>query len=119
MDILKLISNLHDFIEPQEISHFIFEVLDNMPFPIMLKNIDDDFKYIFWNKQCELFFEIEKSYVLGKNDMEIYGEDKGNKIREQDMEVVQTGTPQRVEEKFEDEKQKKQYTTREKSVIRI
>lgn len=118
-DILKVISNLHDFMEPQEISRFIFEVLDNMPFPIMIKNIDDDFRYIFWNKQCDKFSGIDRSYALGKTDVEIYGEDRGNRIRKQDISVVETGVPQRVEEKFEIKKQKKQYSTREKSVVRI
>lgn len=96
----------------------ILHLLDKMPFPIMIKNISDDFKYLFWNKQCESFFEINKEEVLGKTDIEIYGENKGARIRQQDIRVVQSGINQRVEELLENEKPKKRYAVREKFTIK-
>ncbi len=38
-------------------------VLDNMPMPLIIKDIDDDLKYVFWNKQCEL----QGGYSSGRN----------------------------------------------------
>lgn len=33
---------------------FLFEILDNLPFPIMVKDIQEQFKYTYWNKEAEL-----------------------------------------------------------------
>lgn len=33
---------------------FLFDILDNLPFPIMVKDIQEQFKYTYWNKESEL-----------------------------------------------------------------
>ena len=118
-EILRLISQLHHFMQPEEISYFIFEVLDNMPFPIMVKNIDDDYRYIFWNKQSDSDSIYDRTLTVGKTDFEIYGGELGKKIREQDESVVKSGRSLRVEEKLAGSGVEERYTIREKSVFKI
>ncbi|WP_303180001.1 ATP-binding protein [uncultured Butyricimonas sp.] len=75
-------------------------VLDNMPMPLIIKDIEDDLKYIFWNKQCELLGGYTREEVLGKNDIEIYGEERGRQYREIDFEIIKNGGSYREQEEY-------------------
>ena len=51
---------------------FSLDILENLPFPLFVKNIDDDYKYIFWNKEAELhvlksLWHITSEYPLCKS----------------------------------------------------
>ena len=56
---------------------FCLNILDNMPFPVLVKDINDDFKYKFWNKEAELQSGKKQSEVLGHSDIDIFGEERG------------------------------------------
>lgn len=40
----------------REKEQFFINVLDNIPFPIHVKDIENDFKYIYWNKESSRIF---------------------------------------------------------------
>lgn len=63
-------------------------ILDNMPMPVIVKNIDDDLKYIFWNKKCEQLGGFMRDQILGKTDIEIYGQERGTYYRQVDRELI-------------------------------
>lgn len=75
-------------------------VLDNMPLPVMLKDIDNDFRYIYWNRECDIQAGIDRKEVLGKTDFDIYGQQKGGYHREVDEKVVREKRPYRKQEIF-------------------
>lgn len=57
---------------------FLFEILDNLPFPIMVKDIQEQFKYTYWNKEAELQSGISRKDAVGFSDAGIFGEERGN-----------------------------------------
>lgn len=75
-------------------------VLDNMPMPLIIKDIDDDLKYVFWNKQCELGGGYTREEIIGKNDIEIYGEERGGNYRQVDRGVIRDGGSYRKQEVY-------------------
>ena len=75
-------------------------VLDNMPMPLIIKDIDNDLKYVFWNKQCELQGGYNREEIIGKNDIEVYGEERGRYYREVDYKIIENGGSYREQEEY-------------------
>ena len=65
----------------QDYYHSLFDILDNLPFPIMVKDIQNSFRYYYWNKESELQSGIKREEAIGCTDYEIYGEERGRKYR--------------------------------------
>lgn len=80
--------------------HFLSEILDNLPFPIMVKDIQDDFRYACWNKESELQSGISHKDAIGHNDCDIYGVERGKYYRAIDEDLVRMGKPYRAEEHY-------------------
>lgn len=75
-------------------------VLDNIPFPVMMKDVDDDFRYIYWNKECVIQGGFERDEILGKTDVDIYGEERGAQYQMINQKVVEEGKSYRNQEIF-------------------
>lgn len=76
------------------------DILDNLPFPVFVKNIDDNFKYSYWNKEAEAQSSTGREEVLGYTDFDIYGQERGMKYRKIDEELVRKGQSYRAEEDY-------------------
>ena len=79
---------------------FSFDILDNLPFPIFVKDITNDFRYYYWNKESAAQSGISSEEAIGHTDYEIYGEERGEKYRHIDKELIQAGKVYRKEEKY-------------------
>lgn len=66
-------------------------VLDNMPFPVMLKDVHDNFRYIYWNEECNKQSGFQRNHILGKTDIDIYGEVRGKMYQNIDRRVAEEG----------------------------
>lgn len=80
--------------------HFLFDVLDNLPFPIIVKDIQNDFRYAYWNKESELQSGISHVEAIGKTDFDIYGSERGRHYRSVDEDLVRIGKPYKAEEHY-------------------
>lgn len=99
--LLYRMRKLHKTIEKANHSYrFSFEILDNLPFPIIVKDIKDDFKYYYWNKESVIQSEIRSEDAIGHTDYEIYGEEQGERYRNIDKMLLQEGKIYRGEEKY-------------------
>ncbi len=81
-------------------NNFSFNILDNLPFPIIVKDIQNDFRYSYWNKEASTQSFISSEEALGHSDFEIYGEEQGKKYRAIDLALVQAGVTYHGEEKY-------------------
>lgn len=79
---------------------FCLEILDNLPFPVLVKDIDNDFKYMLWNKEAEQQSGTNQKETLGYTDFDIYGAERGRKYRNVDEMLVKSGENYHVEEDF-------------------
>lgn len=66
-------------------------ILDAFPFPVMIKDANDGFTYIHWNKQCEQLTGWSRNNVLGKTDIELYGQHRGGLLRSVDIQISRDG----------------------------
>lgn len=48
----------------QDYYHSLFDILDNLPFPIMVKDIQNSFRYYYWNKESELQSGIKREEAI-------------------------------------------------------
>lgn len=79
---------------------FLFDILDNLPFPIMVKDIQEQFKYTYWNKESELQSGISRKDAVGFSDVDIFGEERGKQYRKIDEDLVRAGIPYKAEERY-------------------
>lgn len=79
---------------------FSLDILDNLPFPVFVKNIDDNYKYTYWNKEAEIQSGTRREEVLGISDIELYGAERGMKYRKIDEELISKGENYRAEEEY-------------------
>lgn len=89
-----------DCIVDKEYHQFVFDILDNLPFPVMIKDIEDDFKYTYWNKESEIQSGIPREEVIGKSDVEVFGPVRGRQYREVDKKLVDGKTSYRSDESY-------------------
>ena len=86
--------------EGNDYQRFLSDMLDNLPFPIMMKDIQHDFRYDYWNKESELQSGIHREEVVGRSDFDIYGQERGKNYRAIDEALVKSGEPYRAEESY-------------------
>lgn len=79
---------------------FCLDILNNLPFPVFVKDASDNFKYTYWNKEAELQSGTQREEILGKSDYEIYGMERGAKYRQIDEQLVSSGKGYRAEEDY-------------------
>lgn len=103
----------------QDMGSFIFDLLDNMPFPVMVKDVDNDFRYILWNKQCDLQSGFSRWEVIGKTDFDLFGPETGAKNRQRDEEIAASGKAYNVQENYVVRSGEVRDTMLEKSLLKI
>lgn len=81
-------------------TNFSFEILDDLPFPIFVKDIQNDFRYYYWNKEAASQSFISSEKALGRTDFELYGEEQGDRYRTIDLALVEAGVTYHGEEKY-------------------
>lgn len=79
---------------------FLFDIFDNLPFPVMVKDIENEFKYAYWNKESELQSCIRREDAIGRSDYDIFGKERGRYYRAVDEDLVRIGKPYRAEEHY-------------------
>lgn len=92
-------------------------VLDNMPMPLIIKDINDGLRYIFWNKQCEKSGGYSREEIIGKTDVEIYGEERGEYYQSVDYRIIAEGGSFREQDVYQTPDGKKHASIVNKNVI--
>ena len=102
--IVCLLYKLHELrskgVKERDYHRFLFDILDNLPFPVMVKDIENEFKYAYWNKESELQSGIKCEDAVGRSDYDIYGKERGRYYRAVDEDLVKIGKPYRAEEHY-------------------
>ena len=78
--------------EVLKLKSFLQSVIDNLPVPVFVKDVANDFHYIYYNDRYRDFYDdLIKKHREGK-DSEAAGFLK-NRYREEDVKVLETGKP--------------------------
>lgn len=76
----------------KELHSIMNTVLDNIPVYLFVKDIVDDFRYIYWNKTFEQYSHIPRGRAIGKTDFEVFPSRKdAERFRKDDKRLLAIG----------------------------
>lgn len=75
-------------------------VLDNLPVAVFVKDANDDFRFVLWNKKQEAITTIRASKALGRDDYALFSEESADYFRNVDKAVLKRGKLLRVPEEI-------------------
>ena len=91
-------------------------ILDNLPIAAKVKDVDNNWRYTFWNKKAEELFEYPAGSAIGKTDFDTMPEAAGM-IREEDEELVRTGIAQSGVRHFFTNKNEERFTFQNNNLL--
>lgn len=71
---------------------FLNSILNNLPIPVSIKDLDNGRKYVLWNKSLEDMFGVSADILIGKNENAALGGEVMKLFRELDDIVIREGT---------------------------
>lgn len=77
--------------ELRELNLLLDGILNNIPVYLYVKDPEDDFRYLYWNKAFAEHSKIPASKAIGHTDFEIFMErEDADKFRRDDLELLRT-----------------------------
>lgn len=87
-DITDVIRNRDEL---RELNYLMDAILNNIPVYMFVKDPEDDFRYLYWNKAFANHSKIPASRALGHTDFEIFPErTDAEKFHQDDLELMRT-----------------------------
>lgn len=80
----------------QESQRQLQSILDNAPSAIYVKDLEGRFQLV--NRSLELMLKMPKEHILGKTDYDVFPPELSDVYRQNDQEVIETGSPVEREE---------------------
>ena len=71
---------------------FLQSIIDNLPVGLFIKDVGNEFRYLFYNNKVSEFYGEHFSVLLGKNDFE-ENDPKAAQYREEDLDVLKKDGP--------------------------
>lgn len=71
---------------------FLNSILNNLPIPVSVKDLDNGRKYVLWNKSLEELFGVSADILIGRNEDAALGGEVMKLFRELDDIVIREGT---------------------------
>jgi PAS domain S-box-containing protein len=105
--------------EIKRFSILIDSILNNLPASIVVKDVNNDFRYIYCNRNAmQKRFRLSNiTNLVGKNDFDLMSKDVADSFREEDLHLISTGKPIHRTVEFVDRDGEKQYYDRTKVII--
>ncbi len=63
-------------------------LIENMPLAVYAKDVQDNYRFIMWNKEMERMFGLKRNKVLGKNDHDLFDRALADFYRIDDEQVI-------------------------------
>ena len=97
-DITDVIKNRDEL---RELNYLLDAILNNIPVYMFVKDPEDDFRYLYWNKALANHSKIPASRALGRTDFEIFPErSDAEKFHQDDLELMRTGERLEIQETY-------------------
>lgn len=71
---------------------FLNSILNNLPIPVSVKDLDNGRKYVLWNKSLEDMFGVSADILIGRNENAALGGEVMKLFRKLDDIVIREGT---------------------------
>ncbi|MDP4276402.1 MAG: ATP-binding protein [Bacteroidota bacterium] len=102
----------------KELNQIMSSVLSNIPMYISVKDISNDFRYIFSNREAGDFRAGQTGQIIGKSDFDIFPADLAESIRNDDLKVMQNNGEHRRIIEDTDENGNKRLTDQLRIIIK-
>ncbi len=66
---------------------FLDSIIENLPLAVYVKDINDDFRFVIWNKASEEIFGIKKEESLGRNIHELLPKEQADSLHSYSLQV--------------------------------
>lgn len=97
-DITDVIKNRDEL---RELNYLMDAVLNNIPVYLFVKDPEDDFRYLYWNKAFANHSRIPASKALGHTDFEVFPErEDAEKFHRDDLELIRTRERMEMQETY-------------------
>lgn len=97
-DITDVIKNRDEL---RELNYLLDAILNNIPVYMFVKDPEDDFRYLYWNKALANHSKIPASRALGRTDFEIFPErSDAEKFHQDDLKLMRTGERLEIQETY-------------------
>jgi PAS domain S-box-containing protein len=70
---------------------FLFNVIDNVPAIVAVKDVLNDHNYVLVNRKCEEYFGLSRSEIIGRNVYDLFEKDKADILEARDRELERCG----------------------------
>ncbi len=86
IDITKWVSAEHELMSQKV---FFEQIIENLPIGVYVKHVDDDFRFIVWNRELEKIIGLPREQAIGRNDHDINPDrNLADQYRQSDLEVI-------------------------------
>lgn len=97
-DITDVIKNRDEL---RELNYLMDAILNNIPVYLFVKDPEDDFRYLYWNKAFASHPKIPASKALGHTDFEVFPEhENAEKFHRDDLELIRTRERMEMQETY-------------------
>ena len=97
-DITDVIRNRDEL---RELNYLMNAILNNIPVYLFVKDPEDEFRYLYWNKAFANHSKIPASQALGHTDFEIFPErENAEKFHRDDLELIRTRERMEMQESY-------------------
>lgn len=84
--------NMRSRREIDSLNKLMGTILNNVPVVIAVKKINDDFKFVYFNRAAEQFTGVKAADAIGKTDWDVFpDQQRAAEIRESDLFTVKVG----------------------------
>lgn len=87
--VMKYVGTRKNNTDVQKKQQFFYKILNSIPLSIHIKDVEDNFRYLFCNEESKLMFGTSED----KTTYDVLSEDEVERIQKTDIEVFNTGTP--------------------------
>lgn len=97
-DITDVIKNRDEL---RELNYLMDAILNNIPVYLFVKDPEDEFRYLYWNKAFANHSKIPASRALGHTDFEIFPErENAEKFHRDDLELIRSHERMEMQETY-------------------
>ena len=97
-DITDVIKNRDEL---RELNYLMDAILNNIPVYLFVKDPEDDFRYLYWNKAFASHSKIHASKALGHIDFEVFPEhENAEKFHRDDLELIRNRERMEMQETY-------------------
>lgn len=87
--VMKYVGTRKNNTDVQKKQQFFYKILNSIPLSIHIKDVEDNFRYLFCNEESKQMFGTSED----KTTYDVLSEDEVERIQKTDIEVFNTGTP--------------------------